>query len=100
MSYPNKGRNGYNIKRNDHFRDSSFRKDEQSEQASQFISNSTRLETITLQDLEGNEANLSSINDMRGSQQKRLKRAGVEELFPVQKVCFNLFVEGREIIVK
>jgi superfamily II DNA/RNA helicase len=37
---------------------------------------------------------------MRESQQSKLAKNGITELFPVQKACYNLFVNGREIIVK
>lgn len=30
----------------------------------------------------------------------RLKREGIEELFPVQQATFKLFCDGRELVVK
>lgn len=50
--------------------------------------------------MEANAESYVKIEDLREYQQEKLHANGVTDLFPVQKACYNLFVEGREIIVK
>ena len=41
-----------------------------------------------------------SFEELSSGVQRRLERAGITDLFPVQKASFKLFMEGKELIVK
>lgn len=70
------------------------------ESAEQFNVNSSKIEVLKEKDMEANAESLCKIEDLRDHQQEKLAKNGINDLFPVQKACYNLFVEGREIIVK
>lgn len=44
--------------------------------------------------------NQVTLADLNPSMRKRLESMEIEELFPVQSACYQLFVDGRELIVK
>ena len=55
---------------------------------------------ITKEQVEAKAIGTTELHDLRPEQRQRLEREDIEDLFPVQKACFKLFVEGREVIVK
>lgn len=56
------------------------------------------METLTPEDF--TEEMKTLIKDVHQTTSKKLTKAGVEELMPVQQYTYKLFVEGREIVVK
>ena len=70
------------------------------ESADQFNKNSTKIEVLKGEEMEANADSYCKFDDLRESQREKLSANGVTDMFPVQKACYNLFVDGREIIVK
>jgi len=61
-----------------------------------FTKNSGKIETMTLEDI----TKKVTLEDLHIASQEKLVKEGISELFPVQQATYDLFVQGRELIVK
>lgn len=89
-SYDNRGGN-----RSSNFNDRR-ELDEQRDMANMYSSNSKKIKTVTLDQIE----NLVTLEELREETKEKLKKENVTELFPVQQAAYSLFMKGHELIVK
>lgn len=62
-----------------------------------YSKNAGMIKTVTYDDLDCESVSVDDLSDRIST---RLTRGGIQDLFPVQKAAYKLFIEGRELIVK
>ena len=55
------------------------------------------IKTMTIDDVDTDSVTIDALSERIAN---RLRRGGIDDLFPVQKAAYKLFIENNELIVK